>query len=251
MNSRIFEKINLNLEYPMDKIISENCFIADISGNDSIAALIKVAEENPSAIIIPSIVELACEYGDKDQFSKVLKKLDENFSHRIMPGIISETNDLWKAIVVNNIQESVKLYGFYSPCITCHLVFHIIRIKIANFLNIKNVVSGERELHSNKEKINQVDFVLDFYNSLYNSMGIIHHLPLRYINDNNEVNKILEKYNSVSVQLNCLFAGNYYRKETIEFNVDKKQIYNYVYKCLPLLMETFDKQIIVQCKVYK
>jgi hypothetical protein len=231
---------------------SENCFIADISGKDSIAALVKVIEENPSAVIIPSIIELACEYGDKTQYNKVIKKLSVEFNNkgrRIMPGIISEVNDLWKALVASNIQDSIKSYSFYSPCIACHLVLHLTRIKIAKHLNIKNVISGERELHSDREKINQLGFVLDFYNSIYDLMGIKHHLPLRHISNNEEVNKIIENHNNISIHLNCLFSGNYYKSGTNDFAIDKTHIRDYVEEYLSILIETFDKEIALNCIV--
>lgn len=249
---KLFDKVILKLNYMTNLTTSENCFIADISGKDSIAALVKVIEENPSAVIIPSIIELACEYGDKTQYNKVIKKLSVEFNNkgrRIMPGIISEVNDLWKALVASNIQDSIKSYSFYSPCIACHIVLHLTRIKIAKHLNIKNVISGERELHSDREKINQLGFVLDFYNSIYDLMGIKHHLPLRYINDSKEIDRIIDKHNAIPIYLNCLFAGNYYSKGTFNLVMDKEQIQNYVEHFLPAIFNSFEKKISVKCKI--
>lgn len=214
---KILDKINLELNYPMSIKSPQSYFIADISGKDSIAALLRIVEKNPSCVIVPNIIELACEYGDKKQFSKVIRRLNVSFNGKqckLMPCIIPEANDLWKEIVTDNIQKVIKSFGFYSPCIACHLVLHLIRIKIANYLKVKNVISGERELHSGREKINQLPFVLDFYNMIYKRMKIKHHLPLRYISNAKEIDSIIERHNAIPIYLNCLFAGNYYSKGT-------------------------------------
>src|SRR5208283_4479681 len=110
-----------------------------------------------------------------------------------MPGIISDINELWKTLAAGHIHQSFQKYGFYSPCIACHLVLHLVRIKIALELKAKNVISGEMELHSGREKINQLDFVLDFYNALYDKSGITHHLPLRYVKGHEEIDAVIEK----------------------------------------------------------
>lgn len=248
LNRDIFRRIILTLNYPLLDTKLKSYFIADISGNDSIAALIKIVEECPDVIIIPSIIELACEYGDKTQYYRTVKELKNTFnkkSRRIMPAIISEANDFWQIMVANNIHDSVKSYGFYSPCIACHLVLHMIRIKIAKHLRIKNVISGERELHSNREKINQLDFVLNFYDSIYSLMGLKHHLPIRYVNETKEIEKIVRKSNVSPINLHCLFSGNYYKNKTCELAIDKTDINNYVKKHLPKLLGKYDKKPVV------
>jgi hypothetical protein len=250
---KIFNNIIIELNYhlPPD-ILQSDIFIADIAGKDSIAALIRVLDENPSAIIIPSVIDLACEYGDKNQYFEVLSNLYDKFNkerHRVLPGIVSHANDFWRALAGGHIQESIRLYGFYSPCIACHLVMHIIRIRIASYLGLQNVISGERELHANKEKINQLDFVIDFYNSIYAAMGIKHHLPLRYIIDNDEINKVIDINEVIYNQLNCLFTGNYYQKGTSEFAMDIGRVREYIDSYLPLQVNSSKTVINVICKV--
>lgn len=249
---KILDKINLELNYPMNIKSPQNYFIADISGKDSIAALLRIVDKNPSCVIVPSIIELACEYGDKKQFSKVIRRLNISFNgkqRKIMPCIIPEANDLWKEIVTDNIQKVIKSFSFYSPCIACHLVLHLIRIKIAKYLKVKNVISGERELHSGREKINQLPFVLDFYNMIYKRMKIKHHLPLRHINNSKAIDKLIERHNAIPIYLNCLFAGNYYSKRTFNLVIDKKQIQNYVEHSLPAILNSFEKKITVKCRI--
>jgi hypothetical protein len=253
IETKIFNNIIVKLDYHLPQDIPQsNFFIADIAGKDSIAALIRVLDENLSAVIIPSVIDLACEYGDKNQYYKVLSNLNDKFNkerRRILPGIISYANDFWSALAGGYVQEPIKLYGFYSPCIACHLVMHIIRIKIATYLGLQNVISGERELHANKEKINQLAFVIDFYNSLYAAMGVKHHLPLRYVIDNDEINKVIDINDVIYNQLNCLFTGNYYQKGTSVFAMDIGCVREYLDSYLPLQVNSSKTVINVNCKV--
>jgi hypothetical protein len=250
----ILNDISLRLEYP--SVITAkpgNIFIGDISGKDSIAAIFKTIENNPAAVIIPSIIELGCEYGDKKRRVSVIEKLSDVFNNesqgKIMPGIISDINELWKTLAASNIYESFQKYGFYSPCIACHLVFHLVRIKIAQHLKAKNVISGERELHSDKEKINQLDFVLDFYNALYDKSGLTHHLPLRYVKGNEEIDTIIEKKQMLFMRLTCLFSGNYYKANSNNFAMQKDFLLHYVIEYLPELLKPSGNKLTVQCIV--
>ena len=250
---KIFNNIIIKLDYQLPQDIPQSdIFIADIAGKDSIAALIRVLDDKASAVIVPSVIDLACEYGDKNQYYKVLSNLNKKFNkekRRILPGIISYANDFWQALASGHIQESIKLYGFYSPCIACHLVMHIIRIKIASYLGLQNVISGERELHANREKINQLGFVVDFYNSLYTAMHVKHHLPLRFINNNDEINKVIDSNDVIYNQLNCLFTGNYYQKGTAAFAIDMNRVREYLTDYLPLQLNSNKTEINVICKV--
>ncbi len=64
---------------------------------------------------------------------------------------------------------------------------------------------NERELHTDREKTTQLDFVLDFYNTLYGDAGIKHHTPIRHIKSNDEVRKIVHNIGAISIKLDCLF----------------------------------------------
>src|ERR1700694_5484587 len=98
-------------------------YLADISGVDSIAALVSFLCENHDAVIVPSFVELACEYGDKrNEFKKVLRSLYSIFNvddsnPRVLPGVIIDVNNLWKDIVSTDIPSVITQFHFYTPCI--------------------------------------------------------------------------------------------------------------------------------------
>lgn len=252
MEYRIFERIRLRITYPAMGQFDATRFLVDISGRDSIAAAIKIIEEDSKSILIPSIIELACEYGDKSKYEEVHRSLRKIFNTgrvRVEQGIVCHGDELWKAIVTRDIQKTIEKFGFFSPCVACHQVLHIIRIKIAQHLHVKNVVSGEKESHDGREKINQLSFVLDFYNRMYEAMGIIHHLPVRNISSSQEIVRILGKYNPKYVQLKCLFEGNYYKKGTNDLAISKQRIKEYINVCLKKKLDEVGDMIDVPCSI--
>jgi hypothetical protein len=228
---QIVNDINIELEYPIVEDY-DNTYIADISGIDSIAALVTVLRQNEHSIIIPTIVDVACEYGDKwNEFNRIYKELCFAFNacnRRVLPAIILDVNELWHRIVSNSIQTVVRNVQFYSPCIGCHLTFHLARIRLAQHLNVKFVVSGERELHGQKEKINQLDFVLDFFNSIYDSASITHLQPVRKVIISEDLKQLVSRYNISPVKVKCLLAGNYYKLNKTELDVKKGLIRHYL-----------------------
>lgn len=120
---------------------------------------------------------------------------------------------------------------------------------MANHLQITNVISGERESHSGKVKINQLAVVLDFYNSLYEIHGLKQHQPLRYIEDNSKIEQAIKKYDLNSVRLDCVFGGNYFSSPGNDAVVDESQICKYIAEYLSPLVANFNKQVSVHCQV--
>lgn len=248
MKLDILNQIILDLKYPAS-FSSNNVFIVDITGNDSIAALIKTIEINSPAFIIPSVISLACEYGDKSQVKHVIDRIQEIYNktdNKILPGIMLDMNKFWKLFIAHDVNMSIDKYSFFSPCISCHLIMHLARIKLAQHLKVDNVVSGERELHADREKINQLDFVLDFYNNIYSAAGIKHHTPIRSIKDNNEIHKIVQSTGAISIKLDCLFSGTYYN-DMGQISFNKEQIYDYVDNHLTMHLDSFPKPIDIIC----
>jgi hypothetical protein len=71
------------------------------------------------------------------------------------------------------------MFGFFSPCVGCHLYFHAIRIPLAKKLNCSLVIAGEKESHNGKIKVNQIGAALDSYTLFSKQFGIELFLPLR------------------------------------------------------------------------
>lgn len=245
---KIFDKLKIVIDPTFTVNDRSNAFLCDVSGRDSIAAIINILEEYDEAVIVPTVVKLSVEYGDKNARINLLDKLSSIFgSHRFIDGLLFDVDELWKLISTYKMQHVIRHYKFYTPCIACHLSFHLIRILIAKKLKILNVVSGERIIHTDKEKINQLGFVLDFYNEIYKSQGVNHILPVRNIIEGSQIDKLLYSYGIECSDLNCLYSGNYYEHGTSKISIRHDQIYGYLYEILHQMLNGMAQEIEIKC----
>ena len=107
-----------------------------------------------------------------------------------------------------------KEFGFYSPCIGCHLYLHTIRIPLAKKIGCSVIIGGERESHEGKVKINQVGVALDAYISLARKFDIELFLPIRTVAKNRDIEEIIKQpWEEGEEQLNCVLSKNYQDKE--------------------------------------
>jgi hypothetical protein len=249
MKTDFYNNIILDISYPTVTAPLHELYIADITGNDSIAALIRTIEDKSPKFIVPSVISLGCEFGDKGQASKTINELRgafEKYGVKVLDGVLIDINVLWKFFIGKSINDTVEKYNFFSPCIACHLLMHISRIKLSQHFCSINVISGERELHDYKEKINQLPFVLDFYNELFNSSGVTHHTPIRHLRNSNEISDIVNKCGVSAVKLDCLFSGTYYDQSN-KVIFDKRKLSDYVQYCLVDRLNNLPENITLKC----
>jgi hypothetical protein len=249
MKTDFLNKIVLDISYPTDILPAKELYIADITGNDSIAAIIMTIEEKSPKFILPSVISLGCEFGDKDQASKTVDGLRgefEKYGVKVFDGVLIDINMFWKVFIGKSINHTIEAYSFFSPCIACHLLMHISRIKLSQHFRSTNVISGEREIHGDKEKINQLPFVLDLYNELFNSFGVTHHTPARRLRNNTDILDIVNNYGVCAVQLDCLFSGTYYDLNN-RIIIDKGKLSDYVQYYLVNKLNDFPENIRLKC----
>jgi hypothetical protein len=185
--------------------------LVEIAGRDSIAAAIKSVQEYGFTDVLPTYVYTGTEYGPWDIVNQALLRLKNRLPHvRIHPLIVLGSPDFWKALNGAFISELVSMYGFYTPCIGCHLYLHAVRIPLALLLGNIPVVSGERERHNGSVKINQISEALDLYKKLTETFNIQLLSPLRKIIRGQEIESILQTgWQESKEQLNCCLSGNY------------------------------------------
>lgn len=187
--------------------------IIELAGRDSFSALLKYLESNKVKEIIPTIVKAPPEYGSFktviDQLDWVKEKLT-NTPVCFSKPLILEDQKLWWILNGRYLSEITQRYGFYTPCIGCHLYFHLMRIDPALNKGITKIISGERELHEQKIKINQTPEALDSYKEVLAHIGLDLVFPLRKVFSNEEVEKLLGKeWEEGQDQLSCAFKNNY------------------------------------------
>ncbi|MDQ7031365.1 MAG: hypothetical protein Q9M37_01410 [Desulfonauticus sp.] len=191
--------------------------IAEIAGRDSFAAVFKYLENHSVNVLVPTIAYTATEYGSVDITLKKCMGLKERLKSngiRCLDPIFLGSPTFWWKLCGRYISYLIDEFGFYTPCIGCHLYLHTIRIPLAKLINSDIIISGEREKHDGKMKLNQTDVALNYYTKIcsrYN-INLVH--PIRYIDNGQEITSILqEEWAEGKEQLKCVLSKNYISKE--------------------------------------
>jgi hypothetical protein len=190
-----------------------NLAIGEIAGKDSLAAIIKAAERDDIESVLPVAIYTGTLHGDWGKIQKTTSYIESEVKKRSNKQVyrltVMGSPKLWGALNGRFMQVLFEKYGFFSPCLGCHLYFHSIVIPLAKKLNCKRIIAGERESHEGKIKLNQTAVAIDAYVSMLKDFGIELILPLRYIQDNADIASIIGKEWKDEDQLSCVLSGNY------------------------------------------
>lgn len=185
--------------------------IVEIAGRDSVAAAIKAVREGSFTDLLPTYVFTGTERGSlktvEDAVHRLSVQLPDTRIHNL---VIMGSSRFWQALNGRFISELVARFGFYSPCIGCHLYLHSARIPLAALLGGVAIISGERESHDGQRKVNQTAEALETYRAFCSMFGISLVLPLRKVITGEEVEHILGfRWEEGKEQLGCVLSGNY------------------------------------------
>jgi hypothetical protein len=134
----------------------------------------------------------------------------------------------WQALNGRFISELTSRFGFYTPCIGCHLYLHSLRIPLAVSLGKVPIISGERELHDKAIKVNQISEALDVYQNMAKDFGVSMLLPLRRMAEGSGIEEILGlQWPAGKEQLGCVLSGNY-RSMDGDPNITASQVQRYL-----------------------
>ncbi len=132
--------------------------IIEMAGRDSVAAAIKSVKEEGFTDLLPTYVYTGTEFGSwasvPEAVARMKKQLPANV--KVHDLLVFGSPGFWQALNGRYAGELLNKYGFYTPCIGCHLYLHSTRIPLAVLLGNKPVITGERESHDGRIKINQI-----------------------------------------------------------------------------------------------
>lgn len=185
--------------------------IVEIAGRDSAAAAVKSVEEGSISDILPTYAYTGTEYGAWLSVEEAVKRLSKRLSEvRVHKLVVLGSPGFWQALNGRFITELVARYGFYVPCVGCHLYLHSVRIPLALMLGNVPIISGERERHNGNIKVNQISEALELYQSMTKEFGVQLTLPLRLIEKGDRIGHILGfEWPGGKEQLGCVLSGNY------------------------------------------
>lgn len=203
------EIYNLIKDLPKDTVIGE------YAGRDSVAAILKALEDDSINNILPIASFSPTEYGDfeilESNYDQMVKRIKELYGDKktIYPLIYYSEFDLWSVLNGRFVDYIIKKFGSYSPCMGCHAYLHVLRVPIALKLS-KRIISGERESHDGRVKINQTEESLDAYQRIVKDLGAELIMPIRNMEDGNEVEKLIGwEWKEGKKHQTCAFSGNY------------------------------------------
>ncbi|MBA2847752.1 hypothetical protein G4V39_07090 [Thermosulfuriphilus ammonigenes] len=186
--------------------------VAEIAGRDSLAAVLKATEEEDIRAILPTIAYTGTEFGDWNiPYEKALslKNLKRKDIKVFKPIFLGDPR-LWWRLCGRPLGQLIKKFGFYTPCLGCHLYLHIVRVPLARLIGARLIIAGERETHDGRIKLNQLPVALDAYESLLKEVGLRLVLPLRKVDSGAEIERILGRpWGEGAEQMSCVLSQNY------------------------------------------
>jgi hypothetical protein len=190
--------------------------IVELAGRDSVAAALAAVEERGLDTLLPTYVYTGSEHGPFSWIEEALARLTSRLptGANVLDPLIMGSPGFWRALNGGFMGELNRRYGLSPVCVGCHLYLHAVRIPLARLLGVDGkgapIISGERESHDNKIKLNQVAPALDAYAALCSEFGVELMLPIRNVTDGSRIEKILGlAWPEGGEQLGCVLSGNY------------------------------------------
>lgn len=231
----------------MDELIKDlpkDTVIGEFAGRDSVAAIIKAAQDDSINNILPIASFSPTEYGNfkslEINYEMMVTRIKDLYGDRktVFPLIYYSDFDLWSIINGRFVDSIIKKYRFYSPCVGCHAYLHLIRALIAVKLGRK-VICGERESHDGRIKINQTSHSIDTYIKIAKHFNVELLTPIRKMDDGSEVEKLIGwNWQEGKDHQSCAYGGNYSDingKVIYEENIMKDYLNNYIYPVCTML----------------
>ena len=202
------DDIVMEIEEDRDPVIGE------VAGRDSVAAIVQAATFWMGVTsVLPTIAYSGTEYGNWDSVCRAIDIIKERAAENekiVFEPVLVGSPKLWWALNGRFVSRLEKTFGFYSPCLGCHLYMHLVRVPLCWDVGCKRIVTGERENHGDCEKINQMAVALDAYTEVLAEVNLQLLMPMRQIAENEPIEKLVgPDWPAGEKQLSCVFSGNY------------------------------------------
>jgi hypothetical protein len=205
---------------------NHDTIVAEFSGRDSVAAILKAFQNEEVTYILPVMTFAGTEYGDPNTLVKNYEKLkayvEKTYPTKVLYDVIHYSlPEVWHIINGRFISESINRYGFYNPCIGCHLYFHGTKVFFSKYF--KNIIiTGERESHDGSVKVNQLKVTLDAYKDIFKAYDISLWSPLAEISSGQAIQDLIPwPWDEGQDHPSCVLSGNYR-------DIDGKAIYEVI-----------------------
>lgn len=189
--------------------------LADFAGRDSVAAAMAWLREHDVATLIPVADVVPTRYGDWSVYDDNWARMRDHIARafpavRVTPWFCLEDVDFWRMLNARFLNELSRAFGFFTPCLGCHLHFYAMRAVLAEALGAKVLISGEKELHHGaRRKANQTAEAVDAYLRFSRDHKLEHHFPIHKVRTEAEMAELLgDDWKEGDRQLRCVMSGN-------------------------------------------
>jgi len=189
--------------------------IIEVAGRDSLAAALRAAAEDGYRLFLPTVAYTGTEFGDwQPPFEKVAYLRERLRAVRgdaeVLEPVVIGAPELWRLLCGRYVLAQYRRFGFYTPCIGCHVYLHALRVPLAKKVGCRVVVAGERESHGGLVKLNQIPPALDAYVDLLARFDVELSLPLRRVSSGAEIDELVGAASGEREdQLECVLSRNY------------------------------------------
>jgi hypothetical protein len=189
--------------------------VVEVAGRDSLAAALRAAEEADHDLFLPTVAYTGTEFGEWRLPFEKIEYLKERLRGvgagvEVLAPVVMGAPELWRLLCGRYVLAQYRRFGFYTPCIGCHVYLHALRVPLAKMTGCRVVVAGERESHGGVVKLNQIPTALDAYVELLARFDVELSLPLRHVSSGAEIGEIVGTDRRESEgQLGCVLSQNY------------------------------------------
>lgn len=188
--------------------------VVEIAGRDSLAAAARAAKDGYD-LFLPAVAYTGTEFGDWrlpfENIEYLRRRLKAaGVGAEILEPAVIGAPELWRLLCGRYITVLYRRFGFYTPCLGCHVYLHAVRIPLAKITGCRTIISGERESHGGVVKLNQIPAALDAYAELVRRFGLDLKMPLRRVSSEAEIDDLVGgKGRGGEGQLECVLSKNY------------------------------------------
>jgi hypothetical protein len=206
--SRLEERLVGLGEWVKESVRGRKAALLEVAGRDSIAAAVLAGDVD---ILLPTVVYTGTEYGAPQVLLENIAVLGERLEGetKVLPALALGSPSWWAAVNGRFFSLLQRLYGNSFTCVGCHMYLHAARIPLAREMGISTIISGERESHNGRVKINQSPLALDAYSHVTERFGIELRLPLRRVSSGGEVSGLVGDWEEGGNQRECVLSRNY------------------------------------------
>lgn len=188
--------------------------LTDFAGRDSVAAAMAWLEHNEVGTLVPAGDVVPTRFGDWSVYEENWRSMRDQVARRhprvaFAPWFVLEDVDAWRLLNGRYLNELIAAFGFFTPCLGCHLHFYMMRAVLAHAIGAEVLISGEKELHGRKRKANQTDEAVAAYGRFSAAHGVRQVFPVQKVTTEEEMARLLgDGWREGERQLQCVMSGN-------------------------------------------